>query len=358
MAGQALTEHWDALLAPISAEQPCGASLRYSGEYDVIKEARREDADLPQGEWKIELKKADWREVETLCVQALTQRSKDLQIAVWLLEALLQRHGFAGVATGMQLIRSYCEQYWDSLWPEIDGDDIDLRISPIHWINEKLTVSLGHVVEITQPTVDTVEAYNFIDLQQSLQVKEGEAGKVSYATFLKSVGHTPVEFFVDLYETLRCCIDETDKLNALFDELCQRNAPSLSRFRARLDDIYMALHNILREKPGGEAALRMQQEQHAQEVVSEEGEMMAIEESAGSSVSTSNILRSREDAYRRLDEIADYLMKTEPHSPTPYLVKRAVSWGRLDLNDLLRELVNDEHDLRAIYALLGMQKKS
>lgn len=69
-------------------------------------------------------------------------------------------------------------------------------------------------------------------------------------------------------------------------------------------------------------------------------------------------IRSRREAYQRLDEVADYLLQTEPHSPTPYLVKRAVSWGDLSLNELLQELVNDEHDLRAIYILLGMRNRN
>jgi type VI secretion system protein ImpA len=45
----------------------------------------------------------------------------------------------------------------------------------------------------------------------------------------------------------------------------------------------------------------------------------------------------------------------EPHSPTPYLVKRAVSWGNMTLNELLQELVSEEHDLEQIYKLLGMK---
>ena len=45
----------------------------------------------------------------------------------------------------------------------------------------------------------------------------------------------------------------------------------------------------------------------------------------------------------------------EPHSPTPYLVKRAVSWGDMTLTELLRELVNDDNNLKAILSLLGLK---
>jgi len=69
----------------------------------------------------------------------------------------------------------------------------------------------------------------------------------------------------------------------------------------------------------------------------------------------SGAIRSREEAYRRLSDAADYLLRTEPHSPTPYLVMRAVAWGRMPLNELLQELVNSEGDLKQLYTLLGMR---
>ena len=47
-------------------------------------------------------------------------------------------------------------------------------------------------------------------------------------------------------------------------------------------------------------------------------------------------------------------MRTEPHSPCPYLVKRAVAWGKMPLAELLQELVRGEGDLQELYGLLGM----
>ena len=63
-------------LSPVSAERPAGEPLRYEGTYDRIREARREDdPDLPQGPWKTELRKAQWKLVESICVEALETRS-------------------------------------------------------------------------------------------------------------------------------------------------------------------------------------------------------------------------------------------------------------------------------------------
>ena len=88
------------LLQPISEENPSGESLRYSGIYDEISEARRADDNLSLGEWQTELKVADYRKVIDLAVPALSTKSKDLQISAWLLESLIKQHGFAGFQIG------------------------------------------------------------------------------------------------------------------------------------------------------------------------------------------------------------------------------------------------------------------
>ena len=67
-----------ALLAPITAQQPAGPSLRGSPLYGAIEKARRQDdPSVPLGAWEYELKRADWGQVSTLTLQAL-QQSKDL----------------------------------------------------------------------------------------------------------------------------------------------------------------------------------------------------------------------------------------------------------------------------------------
>ena len=80
-----------ALLAPVPGASAAGANLRYEPLYDQIKEARREDDDLPQGDWQSTRKTADWPLVIRLTTDALAKRSKDLQLAAWLTDWLEER---------------------------------------------------------------------------------------------------------------------------------------------------------------------------------------------------------------------------------------------------------------------------
>ncbi len=94
----------DAILQPISEENPAGESMRYSGLYDEIKKPV-----APMTQWhkvngKPTLKLADFRKVISLAVPALTSQTKDLQIAAYLTEALVKEHQFVGLRDSLNLM--------------------------------------------------------------------------------------------------------------------------------------------------------------------------------------------------------------------------------------------------------------
>src|SRR5690606_29978023 len=83
-------------------------------------------------------KTADHAEVIRLCKEGLSGRSKDLQIAAWLTEALLKKEGFAGLSAGLDLIRGLLEGFWEHLHPELEDDDAEMRAAPLVWVGEYL----------------------------------------------------------------------------------------------------------------------------------------------------------------------------------------------------------------------------
>ena len=89
------------ILAAIPGENPSGIDLRYDNKlliFDKIKEARRQDDELDQGAWQSERKTANWPLVIKLAQDTLATVSKDLQLAGYLTEALLQTERFPGSA--------------------------------------------------------------------------------------------------------------------------------------------------------------------------------------------------------------------------------------------------------------------
>ena len=139
------TIDFESLLAPIPGDKPGGESIRYAGPYDLIEEARRADDELTQGDWQRDTKVSDWRRVVELASDALCKRSKDVQVAAWMTEALIRLHGFVGLRDGCRLLRELSERFWDHLHPEAEGDDLESRAGPIEWMNQRLPEAVRFV---------------------------------------------------------------------------------------------------------------------------------------------------------------------------------------------------------------------
>jgi type VI secretion system ImpA family protein len=349
---------FDELLQPIPGDNPAGESLRYQGTYDRIADARREDDPaLSQGIYKSNIKRADWTTAEAICVEALTKRSKDLQIAGWLLESWLHLYGFAGVTNGLQLLAGLCDSFWDDLYPCIDGGDVEARIAPFDWIEQKLSLKLKQI-PLTIPDEITHESYSYIDWEsachfENLAMKDPHAlqealAKINptVATFRAAVAATDRSFYEELVNDVENAIEACEIVQQIVDDKCGKEAPSLRQFREALYGIHQLISQDLHTRPEELETIGETEPEVHEEAAGAEFELW----SAGQ-------IRSRADAYRRLSEAADYLLHTEPHSPTPYLVKRAVEWGTMSLPELLQEIVRNEGELSEIDRLLRLTGK-
>src|SRR3974377_1265306 len=119
------------LLNPIPGDNPSGVNLRYDPVTDKIKEARREDLDVPQGDWKTTLKTADYPLVIKLASDALVKRGKDLQIAVWLVDAIIRREGFSQLGACFPSLGELPERFRGTLYPEIADAHSEGRAAPL-----------------------------------------------------------------------------------------------------------------------------------------------------------------------------------------------------------------------------------
>jgi type VI secretion system ImpA family protein len=368
------------LLAPIPGPDPAGVSLRYETIYQNIAEARREDdPNLPQGNWQRDLKKSDWHAVTLLCSQVLARQSKDLQIGAWLAEAWLHLEGLEGLTRGLNLLECLCRDYWEGIHPRIEDGDIEYRVGPFEWANDNISLALRLNLTIAEGTSDLVETgltlakweevlrmENLIRKDARLEKAAASGGKINRSSFMATVSMTPQAFFNALLAQLAQCMQAATGLEQVMREKLGDESPGLTRIKDVLDSIV----KVVREfggvsapapEPAGNAKPAPQTGDEGVPERNREEQPMAEQQPTENAAvreegpSHATVIRSREEAYRRLSDAADYLLRTEPHSPTPYLVMRAVAWGRMPLNELLQELVNSEGDLKQLYTLLGMR---
>ncbi|NRB57943.1 MAG: type VI secretion system protein TssA [Salinicola sp.] len=357
----------DALLAPIEggSHGGSGEDLTFSILFDEIKEARRADpAYLPQGEWQTELKQSDWGQVINLTSTALETQSKDLQLAAWLCEGLVHREGFDGMRFGLTLTARLLDDYWETLYPELDEEDLDERAARLSWLGDTLV----NVVR-SLPLV-AGEGYSLADYDESRQVENqarndpdamdralGE-GKINDEIFQRSVVLSSTEFLQERHASIAASLVSLSQLDQMSDERFGRDAPSFSSLEKVLVQCRDLTEKLLRDRGAGvavdeEAAALAEAEAEAPGRV-EPSFIPPATEPAGQLRTKPN---SRDEAFEMLNGVARYFKEREPHSPVPYLIERAVKWGRMPLEEWLKDVIKDNGVIDNIRDTLGTQPK-
>jgi type VI secretion system protein ImpA len=257
----------DAVLAPIPGENPGGEDLRYTPVYDDIKEARREDDAYDPSIPERDIKKADWEKVISLCVDALANRTKDIQLAVWLTEALIRAEGFDGLITGLKIINTFLNEFWDHVYPAIEDGDLDFRSGPIEFLNDKLSLGIKQI-----PVTDTRETpgYSWYKWQESMQVgyetdtrnqygdvDEGKKkrrdemiaeGKLTPEDFDVAAQRTSKDYFKSLVRSVASCREEFTALDRTLDEKFGAAAPRTAEMREAVEACEMLATKLLDKK--------------------------------------------------------------------------------------------------------------
>jgi type VI secretion system protein ImpA len=257
----------EAILAPLVGDNPAGEDTRYLPLYDEIKESRRADDVLDRGDWNRELKTAEWDKVISLSVDALTKTTKDLQIAAWLLEALIKTEGFNGVETGLDILIGLLESFWEHLYPAAEDGDLDFRCGPLEFVNDKLSMPLK---EISLTDRSVTPGYSWLQWQESVKVGREtdtlnqfgdtdeskrkardlliEEGKLTGEQFESAVQNSSRDFYEQLMKLVQSCQDKFQRLDEVVDEKFGNDAPRISDFKASIEDCVAQITKILKEK--------------------------------------------------------------------------------------------------------------
>jgi type VI secretion system protein ImpA len=354
----------EALLGPISPENPAGESLQYSGLYDEIREARRADDNLEKGDWEHEAKAAEWPKVFELATEALATRSKDLQICAWLVEALVELHGFVGMRDGLKMMRRLHEQYWDQAFPEIEEGDMDARANALSFMDSRVELPLKRVLLTKSGTgVDRSflqwEDSTRFDIPENLDALEPDAitrfnelraqaeaeGRTTGEEWRKAKNATRRAFYEEAYALLNECWEEFKALDRVMDEKFGRQTPGLGTSKKTLDAIRTLVEKIVKEKRILEP-----------DPVADGASAAASTDGSGQTSSGfGGPVNSRSDALRQLAEVAQYFQRTEPHSPVAYLVQRAIKWGQMPLEVWLEDVIKDGAVLGHLKETLGLE---
>ena len=377
------TENLDvaAMTAPLDGDAPGGVWLRHERVYDEIKAAReQEPAYLPLGIWARPLKQAEWPTVVTLAQDTLTARSKDLQLAAWLTEALAHLEGVAGLAAGLRVMQDLVANVWRDLYPPIDPDDgVEPRVLVLEWCDRHLPAAVQGV-NISRPTTPLADPVSLLTWDEAERREAARAAErenrrgrgretvdagddePSRETVMTSIRLTPRAFYTNLIEQADGARDAVSELCHGFDTQCGEHQARLPRLDAMLVQLRARASEAGKLLDAGSASAggaaadsgsagtgRNDGDQPERPAAAPVGDAKPADP-----VAIIGGIGEREQAYRALAALAERLAQIDPHSPAPYLARRAAGLKDQSFADLVMLLADDDRQRQHLFRLLGI----
>jgi type VI secretion system protein ImpA len=265
----------------------------------------------------------DWRAINDAALDALGT-SRDFRLLAHVAAAKLRLEGLQPLVDSLCVASRWLEEYFDDVFPRID-DDAVLRKNALNYFADRMAV------------VDALRRVPLVSNRQlgSFNLRHVEIALGRLAPGEEEAGSPPTEALI----------------NGAFSAAPQED---LGQFVASIDAGLSALKSIESamvakqgvqaapdSKPLSEVMGRMRDivAKHVRAPAVAEGEAEAADGAAQGGVPGQ--IRSREDAIRSLDAVAEYFRRCEPSSPVPMFVDRAKRLISRDFLEVLAELAPD-----------------
>lgn len=357
------------LLAPIADDNPTGEDIRNdrtpTSDYYGIKDARNSARAAERSSMfdeEVDLI-TPWRQVIDLAPSILANKSKDLEVASWYTEALIRLHGAAGLRDGIRLIQKMVDLYWGGLYPEPDEDGMETKVAPLTGMNGDGGEGTLHtpIRNMAITGEGTFGEFNFWQYQKARdndkisdddeRNSRNESLGFALKDILSTVNDDPVDIYIDLIETLEESLEDYKSLNNQLREYCGQDTPPSSQTTALIEEVLRTVRFISKDKV--EAAQALQQTLTPTEANNEEASVATelVNQALAANQGVSGPIGNREDALKRLQEVADYFRRYEPHTPIAPGLERLINWGRMTVAELMMELLPDDQ-AKGIYSQL------
>ena len=365
-----------ALLAPIAGDAPAGLDLRADSSpqslYYRLRDARAEARaaerameapDPERPETSSAAVPPQWRTIRDLGIEAIGRRSKDLEIAAWLTEALLRSDGLVGFTAGARLMSGLIEGFWDDLFPRPDEDGIASRVGPVAGLNGQsgegtLCQPLRRLPLFVRADGSPMQFWQFEQSKNLVKVvdpearqKRVDAGVMPFDAVEKEVREADAAQFPAVRDRASAAAEAWRTLSGALDARAGPDSPPTSRVRDILEQIAEV---ATRFATIAEVAARFANND-SDAAPAAPAAVAAAPAVAGDGAAVAAAIASREDALRSLAAIAAFFRRTEPLSPLSYTLQEAVRRARMSWPELLEEIVPDSGQRMQILLSLGIR---
>jgi type VI secretion system protein ImpA len=308
----------DALVQPIGEGAPCGTDLEDTQQLAAI------DAFRVFGQATPLSTDTDWRAINAAALDALAV-SHDFRLLAHLAAAQLRLSGLQPFIDSLSVASRWLEDSFAEVFPRID-DDAVLRKNALNYFADRMAMidALRRVPLASHRQLGTFNLRHIAIATGQLAPGEEEAASPPTEALINGAFEaSPQEDLVKLVASIDAGLSALKSIeSAMVAQQGVQAAPdtgSLSEVLARMRDV-VAKHV---RAPVIEAAAD------------------AAPDGAAPAAGVPGQIRSREDAVRSLDAVAEFFRRSEPSSPVPMFVERAKRLISRDFLEVLAELAPD-----------------
>jgi type VI secretion system protein ImpA len=320
------------LLAPVTADDPCGPNLDSDPSYQELDRVAQGKPERQIGNTVVPAEEPDWKAMERLA-SGLLGRSKDLRVGIHLTNAMLRTQGWAGFAGGLAVLRGLTEQYWPSVHPQLDHESDN---DPMERRNAFLNLTESSVLTAVRTTpLISSRVFGKITLRD-VEVAAGESagggstnGQPAQAASSIDAAAEEVDLptLTATADAVRAAAEALAAIESSFASLSNGAGPNLSPLAALLKKARTFLDGKLSQRQpaaGGNGT-------------------SAINggDASPAPLKVSGEINSREDVIRSLERISAYYARHEPSSPVPVLIERCKRLVSMSFIEIIRDLVPD-----------------
>ncbi|MBU3070342.1 type VI secretion system protein TssA [Aestuariicella sp. G3-2] len=363
----------ESLLQPISEDAPTGEDIRAdrspSSDYYTIKDARNnaraaerssmfdEDVDLLK----------PWRTVAEVAPKILSSKSKDLEVACWYTEGLIRLHGVSGLRDGIKLIHGLVLDHWEGLYPEPDEDGIETKVAPLTGLNGDggdgtLMAPIRNMSITNEGDYGSFNLWQYQKARDNSKLTDdderaarNEALGFSFQDVEATIQEASPQFYVDMVETLEETQQDYKALNELLRSSCGSDTPPSSNITNLLDEVLRSVRFLSKDKLDQVKAATEAQQAVDEPTADDDTPSVSAAAQAVVVNQVAGPIGNREDALKRLEEVADYFRKNEPHTPLAPGIERLISWGRMTVAELMMELLPEDSSRGFFSQLTGVK---
>jgi type VI secretion system protein ImpA len=340
----------DVLARPIEGDAPAGEDLRQDASpqslYFKLRDARAEaramerqaDNDpTPGGAVPVQ-----WTTVRELALTALTQRTKDIEIACWLTESLTRSRGLAGLADGIEGLVAVIQHYWtQGLFPAADEQDPEGRLVAITGMSGQdrdgsLLQPLRKILLFTRADGTPITLWEYERSRElaALGDQADKAGRamqasVSFADLeIDARGHGRDALQLLAKEVARALSAWRSLEDVVAEVETGDGVPATGRVRALLERVNTLVERYV--PPAEVTEANVADEQPTTPLTGGPG-----------APATTVLPRSRDALLDEILRISAIFRASEPNAPLSFTLDEAVRRARLSWPELLRELLPD-----------------